>query len=153
MLKKLFFITSLIIFTELTVFAEITPLNITPAEIISTKKDQIKVGDYLKFKAVSNVYMDGELIIKKDTLIEGLVDFVHPNGWFADYAIIKLDTFSVTDENNNKMTINSPLTINGASDDLNNIQMFFDEILSYTSKGKEIHITPGSKIFTLFINQ
>ncbi len=148
--------------TKLTLFfsdyinSEDTPVQIKPAQTISTCYDEIEVGDKIKFISVKDIYKNRKLYIKKDTPIYGTVDYVSENGWYYDNAELDFKQFKTKTVDGEIITINTPLAING-----------FD-ILQYKSKriaqffnyfgtafrGKEIEIIPEQDknvIFTLWL--
>ena len=124
--------------------SEDSPLKIKPVQKISTCYDEIEVGDKIKFTVVKDTYKNGKLYIKKDTPVYGLVDYVSSNGWNFDNAQIDFKQFRTKTVTGEKLTIESPISINGY------------EILKYKSnrvaqmfnycglafRGKEVEIFP-----------
>jgi hypothetical protein len=103
------------------------PVQIVPAQRISTTHNQIQTGDAVKFKT-----FEGAPVI-------GIVDYVNNNGWWFDSAQIDFKTFKM-----NGKTINSPLIINGL--DVikykgNRPAQFFNYV-GVMYRGKEIEIIP-----------
>lgn len=131
------------------------PLRITPAKLITTKKDKIEVGDILEFKATSDVYKNDKVYIKKDTPVYGFVDFVHPNGWAGDYAEIVIRDFKTHDVSGKNFTIKQKLTISGNKDRNNDIRGIFiyAGIIGWIFRGAEVNLDPDKIVFNLFIYQ
>ena len=158
MIRKLFYIFLLFI-VAMPVFAEKIPVKVAPVQIISTHHDELEVGDKLEFEVVKDVYKDEKLFIKKGTNLIGVVDFVHPNGWFGDGANIKLLNFSTTDVNNKNIEISYPLNIKGGMVRSETKQYWIRNIattftwLGVLIRGSEIFVEPDTKIYNIFIEQ
>lgn len=115
---------------------------IKPNETISTTLSYLEETDIVSFVVVNNVYKKGKLFIKSGTKIYGIIDSINENGWFSDNAEIHFKKFVVRDVNNNKITINSDLTINGfeiLKYKANRKAQFFNYIGAFF-RGKEIDI-------------
>lgn len=155
MIKKMFIISLLFIFA-MPAFAEKIPVKIAPTQIISTKHDEIEVGDKIEFEVVNDVYKDNKLFIKKGSAITSIVDFVHPNGWFGDAANIKLINFSTTDVTDKKVEISYPANIKGGiirSETKQYWIKYFLNYLGFIIRGAEISVEPDTKIYNIFIEQ
>jgi len=155
-MKKSLLLILVLLCSFQTAFAEKIPIRITPAQIISTKQDEIEMGDWVSFDVVNNVYVNDKLYISKGTPIYGFVDFFHPNGWAADSADIKFKTFKTLDTKGNKITIDYPLTINGNSKKANDIKQYLSWQYAISGllilvRGSEIYIEPDKELFNLFI--
>jgi len=153
MIKKVLLLAVLIYSTIIPAFASRIPVKITPTQIISTNKDEIEVGDWIQFVVVNDVKINGELYLKRDTQMTGVVDFIHPNGWFGDSAQVTLKTFYATDSNNKKITINSPLIIDGTLKEINDYKDFTKAIGACLSRGQEIFVEPDTKTYNIFMEQ
>lgn len=112
-MKKIFILLAVFILTNTIASAQKLPVRITPGENISTAYDEIEVGDNLKFKTMQDIYYNQKLYIKKDTPVYAQVGLLSDNGWAFDHAEINFKKFVTTDVNNNTITINDDLTING----------------------------------------
>lgn len=158
MIKKIIFTFLLFVFA-LPVFAQKIPVKITPIQIISTNHDEIEVGDKITFEVVNDVYKDNKLFIKKGSTIKGVVDFVHPNGWFGDAANIKLLNFSTADVNDKKVEISYPVNIKGGIVRSETKQYWINyasitvSALGVLIRGSEIFVEPDTKVFNIFIEQ
>lgn len=166
MFKKFLSVLILTIYSFLPAFAEKIPVKITPIQVISTHHDQLEVGDLIKFVTVNDVYTDDSLYIKKNTVVAGIVDFVHPNGWCGDSAEIVFKKFYTNDINNKKVCINSNLDLNGNSEMANstgtiaglNIGCYLSEIINiphvfFVFRGPELRVEPDTKIYNIFIER
>lgn len=143
MLKNIFLIFCLIICGSM-VFAENIPITIIPAVKISTCYDETEVGDKIKFIITKDVYKHGNLYIKKDTPIYGLVDFVSDNGWYYDNAQIDFKEFRTKTVDGKLIIITSPLSINGF-DILKYKNKRIAQYIGYCGilfRGKEVEIIP-----------
>lgn len=164
--KKIFVICY--IFFAMPVFAEKIPVKIAPIQVISTNYDEIEVGDLINFEIVKDVCINDKLYIKKGTQLKGLVDFVHPNGWGGDSAEVVFKAFYVTDINDKKITISSPLKINGKTEMANSSRSVSSNVivnftatfihpvfvyLGFIVRGAEICVEPDTTIYNIFIEQ
>lgn len=141
----------LCLFLALPAFAEKIPVKIEPAEIISTHHDEIELGDWIKFEAVNDIYLNKELYIKKGTPVIGVVSHFHPNGWLGDSAEIKFEKFMTKTADGKKIQISYPLTIDGNSAKSNDIKTYLAYCLTFWIRGSEIKIEPDMATFNLFI--
>lgn len=153
MYKKLLFILFIMFFIGLPCFAEKIPIRIAPIQVISTNNNEVEVGDLIEFEIVDNVYKDGSLYLKKGGRIFGIVDFVHPNGWLADAADIKIKYFKTVDINNKKIEIICPININGNKLVKKDVKECILLVSSIFTRGHEIYIEPDSQIFNIFIER
>jgi len=156
--------------------AEKIPVKIAPIQVISTNLDEIEVGDWLNFEVVNDVYRDDNLLIKKDSKVIGVVDFVHQNGWGGDGAEIELKTFYVMDVSGKKLTIVSTLVINGDAATANGAKSYLSNAVRRVPvrpfidtsshllinlatlakpllfiRGSEIYIEPDTVTFNIFL--
>lgn len=155
MIKKIIFTCLLFIFA-MPVFAEKIPVKITPMQIISTHHDEVEVGDKIEFEVVKDVYKNEKLFIKKGTTVIGIIDFIHPNGWFGDAANVKLLNFSTADVNDKKVEITYPLNIKGGIIRSENKQYwirYFLNWMGFIIRGAEIFVEPDTKIYNIFIEK
>lgn len=157
---KKFFLIFFVLTFALPVFAQKTPVRITPTQIISTHNNEIETGDWLKFEIVNDVYINDKIYLKKQTPIYGFVDFIHPNGWAGDKAEIKIKTFETEDVNGKKVIINYPFNLKEnkelVSDSKEWVIEFISEIpilsnLIFVIRGSELYIEPDTKVFNIFI--
>ena len=93
---------------------EIISVQITPNQIISTKKDATEFGDILKFKTTRDVYKDGTLIIKKGAPVIAYVDYVEGNSFFFVSANIHLKDFQVLNTQNKWIKTDAKLQMIGS---------------------------------------
>lgn len=117
-------------------------IPIKPTEPISTANESLELLDIVEFKITNNVYRKGNLYIKKDTPIYGIIDSIDENGWCADNAVISFKKFKTKDINNQKITINADLNIDGfeiLKFKSNKIKQFFNYIPTFI-RGKEVDI-------------
>lgn len=158
MIKKLVFTFLLFVFA-LPAFAEKIPVKIAPVQIISTRHDEVEVGDKIEFEVVNDVYKDNKLFIKKGSTVTGMVDFLHPNGWFGDAANIKLINFTTSDIDNKKIEASYPVNIKGGIVRSENKQSWIRAFaigispLLVLIRGSEIFVEPDTKVYNLFIEQ
>lgn len=162
-MKKILLLILIIFITTQTVFAEKISVRITPTQVISTNHDEIEMGDWISFVIVNDVYVEDKIYIKKDTPIYGYVDFFHENGWAGDGSEIRFKQFKTIDAQGNKLTIESPLIINGNSPKSNDVKqyiswhdlIFFDilRVSLIALRGSEIFIEPDETVYNLFINR
>lgn len=152
---KLKIIFSFLIFAFITasVHAEKIPVRIKNAQLISTKTDEIQVGDYVKFEILNDVNIGDKLYLKANTPIYGLVDFMHPNGWSGDNAEIRFKTFYTKDIDNKKIVINYPVTINGNKEQANDFKQLLAYEVLFIFRGSEIYIEPNRQSYNLFIER
>lgn len=153
-MKKVLLVLIILICSYNVAWAEKVPLRITPSQIISTKNDEIETGDLINFATVKDVYINDKLYIEKGTPIYGQVDFLHPNGWAGDNAEIKIKKFKTLTTKNDKITISSPLTINGNSKKAKDIKNYFSMLslkLALILRGAEVDIEPDEQEFNIFI--
>lgn len=153
MIRKIIYILFLLILVINPSFAEKIPVKITPIQIISTHHDEVEIGDLMPFQVVNDVYVDGKLYLKKDTIIIGKVDFVHPNGWAGDSAEIWFNTFYIKSLDNKTFSVDSPLKIIGNSDKANNFKQAAAYLIIRAVRGAEIFIEPDTKVFNIFIER
>lgn len=151
-IKNILFIVLFFLLTT-PAFAEKTPVKIAPAQIISTNHDEIEVGDWINFETVNDVYVNGNLYIKKNTPLYGFVDFVHPNGWAGDSAEVRFKIFETSDLNGKKVIINYPLILNGNNSKNNDVKQYLAIVFLRLIRGAEICIEPDNKIFNVFIER
>lgn len=160
MKRGIVFSLMLITFFCLPAFAEKIPVRLTPLQVISTKNDEVEVGDAISFRVVNDVYEGDELLFKKGTTAFGVVDFVHNNGWTGDSAEIKLVKFVIKNTNGEKIIINYPIDIKGNVETANVsrqvtstfLTTVFDGIL-FVIRGSEIYIEPDTMVFNVFIER
>ena len=136
--------TKLVVFFSDYINSEVTPVKIKPVQHISTCYDEIEVGDKIKFTIVKDIYKNGELYIKKDTPIFGVVDYISDNGWSYDNAQIDFRYFKTKTIAGNVITVESPLSINGfevLKYKGNRVAQFFN-YCGVAFRGKEIEIEP-----------
>ncbi len=134
-------------------FAEKIALRITPETLISTDTDNIEVGDWIRFKAVNDVYVGDELYIKKGTSVIGFVDFFHPNGWMLDKSEIRMNKFKVKNAKNEVVEIDHVLDIYGDSAWKKDRGHFLDGPVFRFVRGAEINAYPDVAVFNIFINR
>lgn len=151
MIKKISCILILLISTANVSFAEKMPVKISPIKVISTHHDEIELGDKIPFEVVNDVYDNGKLYIKKETLVIGTVDFIHPNGWAGDNAEIWFKNFLILMPDKNNIKLDYTLKIVGNSNKANNIKQAIAYYIIRLVRGSEIFIEPDTKIFNIFI--
>ena len=137
--------TELVVFFSDIINSEDTPVKIRPAQKIATCHDEIEVGDKIRFETIKDISKNGRLYIKKGTPVYGLVDYVSENGWAYDNAQIDFKTFYTKDINGRKITIYSPVVINGF-DILQYKGNKFAQFFNYCGvafRGKEVEIIPS----------
>lgn len=152
-MKKLLLTLFFIIFSTQAVFAEKIPITITPAQEISTKKNEIEIGDWIRFKVVNDIYYNNKIYINKDTIVTGIVDSVHENGIVADNAEIVFKKFILRNCQNKLIEINYTLILNRENSVCYN---FKDKIAKYFGalfKGNEIYIKPESTNYNIFLTK
>lgn len=136
--------TKLVVFLSDYINSETTPVKIKPAQHITTCYDEIEVGDKIKFVSVKDVYKNGELYIKKETPIYGIVDYISDNGWSYDNAQIDIKYFKTRTVNGDMLNIESPISINGF-EILKYKGKRFAQFFNYCGialRGKEVEIIP-----------
>lgn len=136
--------TKLVIFFNDYVNSEDTPVKIKPAQKISTCYDEIEIGDKIKFITTKDIYKNGQLYIKKDTPVYGIVDYINENGWSYDNAQIDFKYFKTKNIDNKTVTIESPISINGfeiLKYKNNRFAQFFN-YCGVVFRGKEVEIIP-----------
>lgn len=136
--------TKLVIFFNDYVNSEDTPVKIKPAQKISTCYDEIEIGDKIKFITTKDIYKNGQLYIKKDTPVYGIVDYINENGWSYDNAQIDFKYFKTKNIDNKTVTIESPISINGfeiLKYKNNRFAQFFN-YCGVAFRGKEVEIIP-----------
>lgn len=151
--RKIVYVLLLILFMALPSYAEKFPVKISPTQIITTKHDSVEVGDWVPFEIVNDVSIGDKLYLKKGTPMQGIVDFIHPNGWAGDSAQITFKTFYTKDADNKSVKISYPLTIDGNVDMANGTKQVLGYFLTCLFRGAEIFIEPDSKIFNVFVTQ
>jgi len=152
-------------------YAEKIAVKIAPTQLITTKHNEIEVGDWINFEAASDVYVNDAIYIKKNTRVVGIVDFVHQNGWGGDAADITFKTFYTIDAQGKKVTISYPLEINGNSEFANSTRDVPVNMLGtaaehfsvltfrglnyagFIFRGAEISVEPDTKTYNLFIER
>ena len=149
------FIFSLAIIASFTApaFAEKIPIKLTSTELLSTKYDEIEVGDLIDFQTLQDVYINDKLYIKQGTKVVGVVDFLHNNGWGGDNAEIKIEKFVLKNIDGKKITINYPIRINGNSETANGFKQVILANIFILIRGSEIYIEPSKINFNIFIEQ
>lgn len=153
MKQKIIYLFILFSILVLPAYAEKIPVKIRNAQLISTKSDEVQVGDYVKFEVLNNVYQDDKLYLKANTPIYGLVDFMHPNGWSGDNAEIRFKTFYTKDVNDKKIVINYPVTINGNKEQANDFKQLLAYEILFVFRGSEIYIEPSRQSYNIFIER
>jgi len=111
-------------------------------EPISTCNDELEVSDVVVFSTITDVYKNGQLYIKTNTKVYGIIDSIDENGWCADNASIYFKKFKTKDINNNKVIINADLTIDGfeiLKYKSGRVKQFFN-YCSTIVRGKEVDI-------------
>lgn len=159
-MKKFFLFFAFVLLSCCPVFAEKTPVKISPIQVISTHHNEIEIGDWIDFEVAEDVYNEDNLFLKKGTRIIGVVDFVHPNGWLGDAAEISFKKFVTVDANHNKIVINYPIVLNGnillkdqSKQSLIEVLDSFILPVFFLVRGSEISIEPDTRMFTIFIEQ
>ena len=153
MKRNLLLILAIIAIFTSPAFAEKIPVKLTNAELLSTKHDEIEVGDLIDFKTLNDIYVEDKLYIKKGTKVVGAVDFVHNNGWGGDNAEIKVEKFILKNANGEKITINYPISINGNSETANSFKQLVLSNIFIFIRGSEIYIEPKKIHFSVFIER
>lgn len=153
MIKKIIFLSLLIFLFSQSAFAAKIPMKISPIQLISTEHDEVEIGDWVKFTVVNDIYVDNKLYIPKNSYLFGIVDFIHPNGWMGDSAQITFKEFYTKDTLNNKVTIYSPLVIDGMIKEINDYKQFLKALGSCLTRGREIYIEPDEKVYNIFIER
>lgn len=131
-------------------FAQKVSVRIAPAEIISTHNDEVEVGDWIQFEVVNDVFVDSNLFIRKDTPIQGVVDFYDPNGWSGDYAEIRIKKFETVDTQGKKVEIESVIIIDGRDLKIDTFKKGVIWVLS-NFRGREVFLEPDSRVYNLFL--
>lgn len=117
-------------------------INIAPKHEISTCFDELEYNDVLEFRVVNDVYKNGKLYIKSGADIFGVIDSINDNGWCADNASLYLKKFITYTTSNEKVTLNTDLTIDGfelLKYKAGRLKQFFNYLSTYI-RGKEIDI-------------
>jgi hypothetical protein len=153
MKKNIIFYLIMFVCLSSPAFAEKIPIKIMPAELLSTKQDEIEVGDLINFQIKNDVYLNDRLYIKQGTKIIGIVNFVHNNGWGGDNAEITIEKFVTKDINGRKIEINSPIIINGNSETANSFLQVLSAKIFIWLRGSEIYLRPLSQTFNIFIER
>ena len=158
-MKKFLIILTCVLFFATPAFAEKIPVRIEPSETVSTHHDEIELGDTLKFSIAYDVYVNDKLYLKAGTPVYSMIEFFHQNGWAGDAAEIRLSKFNTTTVDNQKISINYPIIINGNNSKANDTKQFistlfypFETLMAFV-RGSEICIEPDQKAFNLFIER
>ena len=141
MKKLLLIIFCILVFTPVA-NAEKLSIKITPAQVISTNTNKIKVGDWIKFKTLNDVFYKNNLFIKKDTPIVGVVDHIYKNDLSANNANILFRTFYVRNVEKDLVKFDSPLSI-GRRNSVCKFLIIF--------KGNKADIQPESTVYNIFL--
>lgn len=153
MKQKIIFLFIIFTFLLNPVFAEKIPVKIKNAQLISTKCDEVQVGDYIKFEILNDVSVGDTLYLRANTPIYGLVDFIHSNGWSGDNAEIRFKSFYTKDVDNKKVVINYPVIINGNKEQANDFKQLLAYEILFLFRGSEIYIEPNRQSYNLFIER
>lgn len=153
MIRKVLFLILLSMLQILPACAEKIPVKICPAQIISTNHDEVETGDRINFETAHDIYVDGNLYIKKDTQIFGSVGLVHPNGWGNDKAEIYINKFYFNNLNNKQCEIDSPLRIQTVPDAHPKVKDLFAYYVLGMFRGSEIYVEPDTKTYNIFIER
>lgn len=165
-MKKLFLFQLLFMLTLAPAFAEKIPVRLENTAMISTHKDEVELGDLVPFKVVNDVYLNNKIYIKKDTKVVGFVDFVQENGWAGSGAEIKFKKFVTKNVQNEVVTINYPITLDGNAERFaattnyattqSPLYLSFMGTISSAFmlvRGHELEIKPQKAVFSVFIER
>lgn len=150
MKKYLLILLCLVLFAPIA-SAEKLPIKITPTQTISTHTNEIEIGDWIKFKTVSDVYYKDKLFIKKNTPMVGVVDSIHENGLLADNAEIIFQTFYVRNVEKDLVKINYPLYIGRRNSVCKGLGDKMVKYIGVIFRGNEIKVEPESTVYNLFL--
>lgn len=155
-MKKLTLFLSLIFLFSPPAFAEKIPVKIELNQFVSTEADNaFEVGDEIEFRVVNDVYSKGNLFVRKNTPVYGIIDFIHDNGWVGDCAEIRLNTFVFKDANGKKISTDFPLDIDRQYNTENKKKNFRSCKMIFLSifRGNELNILPNTLSFNIIIEE
>ena len=155
-MKKIILPLLVILVFTAPVFAEKIPVKIELNQIVSTEADNaFEVGDEIEFRVVNDVYSNGNIFVRKNTPVYGIIDFIHDNGWIGDSAEIRLKTFVFKDANGKKISADFPLDIDRQYNTENKKKNFTSGRMLFLSifRGNELNILPSTMNFNIIIEE
>ncbi len=152
-MKNLIIILLLLTVSIQAVYAEKIPIKITAAQEISTHKNEVEIGDWIKFKTVNDVYYNDNIFIKKDTPVTGIVDNIHENGIIADNAEITFKKFLLRNADDKLITINYTLVLSRNNSKCYTLSDKIAKYAGFILKGNEIRVKPNTTTYNLFFDK
>ena len=114
MFKKL--LVLLILFLGLSsnfaVANDITVVVYAPKKITTSNND-LKIGDYVEFKILNDVYLNSKLYISKDELVTGLITDLVGNKCAEEAAYMRIEDFKVKNVSGNAVDLRGFIYVTG----------------------------------------
>lgn len=165
-MKKIIFVFFIFVFFISPACAEKIPVRLENTSLISTRKDEVQLGDLLPFRVVNDVYVKNKLYISQGTKAIGCVDFVQENGWAGSGAEIRFKKFMTKDVEDKLVTIEYPIILDGNAErfattvNYSAVQapVYFSFLGSLFNvcmfiRGHELKIEPQKANFSVFIER
>lgn len=147
-MKKRFLILIFFIFL-LQVFPCIAteiPVNIVPANKITTCNENIQEGDFIEFIVAQNVNVKSKIFIPKGQKVRGILTTLEDNDILLKPASIYIEDFKTTDINGKEVSLNGIVYKKG-----NDHSLFKEIILIDFIRGGEVFLAPEKDKFILFL--
>ena len=130
-----------LIFTVGVVTAKEIVVEITPVSEITTCRDEIQEGDYVKFKVVKDACP-----LKKGDIVTGMITSIEDNGPFGKAASILIENLMV---GNIKLKGN----VYADGEPKKYKDLYENCSRGVLSRGHEVHIKPDRDVFIIYMEQ
>lgn len=147
MFKKIIFIAIIFVVGQ-SVFAKTIPVQIKPAEKISTAGSKVQEGDIVSFVIVNDVYQSSKLYIKSGEKVSGTITGLKPNNFLYEPAEIYIENFSTKDLTGKSVKLSGIIFRKG--NDYGNITQFIP-FPCFAIKGGQVRLKPKKDVFTLYL--
>lgn len=147
MLKKVL-LTGIILLLGQIILAQTIPVQIKPAEKITTANCNLQEGDFVNFVVKDDVFLNSKLYLKKDEPVIGVITSLKQNNFLYVPASLYMENF-VT-----KNTLGQRVKLDGIVYKKGEDYWMFTQFIPFpcfTLKGGNAKMRPNKDVFTLFL--
>lgn len=149
MTKKIFSIL-ILLFIGQVVLSEEIPVNVKPANKVTTSNVNLQEGDNINFVVKDNVIVNSKLIIKKGEPVSGTITHIENNDYLYKPASLYADNFITKDVDGKTVKLRGIIYKKG--NDHWTVTQFIPLPLVWL-RGGEVQIKPNKDIFTLIFEE
>lgn len=147
MFKK-FMLIAIIFILGQSVFAKSIPVQIKPADKISTAGSKVQEGDVVDFVVLNDVYKNSKLYLYGGEKVLGTITSLKSNNFLYEPAEIYIENFSTIDTTGKSVKLDGIIYKKG--NDFSMITQFIP-FPCFALKGGQARLRPNKDVFTLYL--